>query len=341
MARLDYPCGSYSVILLQLFFPPSDISTFLSLLFCIFQTILIVAGSPAVEENKGNDILQGLLTCNSEELEGDGAMNLLQERLNIKPIVFEKLSVPDFPDIQPIDLKFLRENSSKPRKALSNIDNLLNRIDIKTPLRRDVGYTEKQLGSPTPPRSPFASLSKLQKQILRSKPSVDPFSAHEIDHISKRNSSPTDTINQEVNIVGSSKPADELSAPVIEDVIAAGETNTILDTSEKSKEEVSRKSSEQVNAPLIEDKVGVSETSSVDNPVINCTSTPLKSMVDNSREPEFNANVDSNEPPVDMDVDIGSSGMGKRAMDDIVGRQNVEPQPYQSEDNVCYLCILV
>jgi hypothetical protein len=182
----------------------------------------------------------------------------------------------------------------------------------------------------------------LQKQILRSKPSVDPFSAHEIDHISTRNSPPTDTINQEVNIVGSSKPAGELSAPVIEDVIAAGETNTILDTSEKSKEEDSRMSSEQVNAPLTEDKIAVSETSSVDNPVRNCISTLQKSMVNNSREPEFNANVDSNEPPVDMDVDIGGSGMGKRVMDDIVGRQNVEPnEPYQSEDNVCYLCILV
>jgi hypothetical protein len=56
-----------------------------------------VAGSSPTEENKINDILQGLLTCDSKELEGDGAMNLLQERLQVKTICMEKLYVPDSP----------------------------------------------------------------------------------------------------------------------------------------------------------------------------------------------------------------------------------------------------
>ncbi|WJX62114.1 hypothetical protein P8452_47144 [Trifolium repens] len=254
--------------------------TFFVTLILILLTILIVAGSSPTEENKINDILQGLLTCDSKELEGDGAMNLLQERLQI-------------------------------------------------------GHAAKQLDSLTPPRSPFASLSSLQKHISLSKPSLDPFSAHEIDHIPTRNYSSTHMINQEVDILSSCKPSDEVSAPIIKDVIAARETNTIMETTENSNEDNSRKSLGKVNAPIIEDIVAVSETSSVDDPDRNCTSTPQKSMVDNSREPGFNANVDSNEPPVGMDEDIGLSGMGKRVTNDTVGRQNIEPnEPYQFEDKM-------
>jgi hypothetical protein len=365
-----------------------------------------VTDSSATEENKIDDILQGLLTCDNEELEGEGAMNLLRERLQVKPIVMEKLSVPDFPNIQPIDLESLRENSSKPRKALSNIDNLLKGMNIKTPRRQDVGYAEKQLGSPTPPRSPFASLSSLKKHISRSKLSSDPFSFHEIDHIPTRSYSSTHMINQEVNIFSSSKLSDEPSSPIIKDVIAAGETNSIMETTDNSKEDTSRKScdkvnasiiedvavsetslsddpdrnytstpqksmvdntrepvfnaasetntilgttenskennskksSDKVNAPINEDIVAISETSLRDDPDRNCTGTHQKSMVDNSREPGFNADVDSNELHVDMDMDIGGGDMGKGVMDDMAGRQNVAPnEPHQFEDKVCYL----
>ncbi|XP_045814953.1 centromere protein C-like [Trifolium pratense] len=252
-----------------------------------------VNGSSATEIN---DILQGLLTCDSEELEGDGAINLLQEKLQVKPIFMEKLSVPDFPDIQPVDLKSLRENLPKPRKALSNIDNLLKGMNIKTPLRQDAGYAEKQLGSPTPPRSPLASLSSLQKYISRSNPSSDPFpfSADEFDHIPTRNYSSTNMINQEDNILSPSKPSDELSPPIIKDVIAASEINTILETTDNSKADNSRESSVKVNASIVEDIVAVSETSLSDDPDRNCPSTPQKSMIDNSMEPGFNAAGETN-----------------------------------------------
>lgn len=300
---------------------------------------LIVADSSAVKEKKVNDILKGLLTLDSEELEGFGAMICLQQRLQIKPVVFEKSSVPDFPDSQPMDLKSSHGNLSKPSKASSDISSLLKGIDIKTPRRQDVGYPEKQLASPTPPRSPFVLFSTLQKHISYSKPSkpsVDPFSAHEIDHESTKENSPTHMLNHEVNIVGSSKPSDELSAPIIEDVIAADETNKIVDTSARPKEDNSRKLSEQLKASLTENEVAVSETFSVGDPTRNCISTPKKSRVANSREPCFNANVDSNEPPVDMDLDIGGSDVGKRVMDHTKGRQNVEPnEPDQFVDKVC------
>ncbi|XP_050872709.1 centromere protein C isoform X4 [Lathyrus oleraceus] len=294
-----------------------------------------VTGSSAVKEKKVNDFLKGLLTRDSEELEGVGAMDRLQERLQIKPIVFEKPFVPDFPDSQPMDLESSHGNLLKPSKACYDISNLLKGIDIKTPLRQDVGYPDKQLASPTPPRSPAVLFSTLQKHISQSKASVNPFSAHEIDHGSTKESSPTHMVNQEVNIVGSSKMSDEPGAPIIEDVIAAGETNKILDTSAQSKEDNSRKLSEQLNASSMEYEVAVSETCSVDDPIKNCSSTPKNSTVDNSREPDFNANVDSNEPPVDMDLDIGGSGVEKRVMDDISGKQNVElNEPDHFEDEM-------
>lgn len=50
--------------------------------------------SSTTEENKLDDILNGLLHCNSEELEGAEAINLLLEKLQIKPVILEKVSVP-------------------------------------------------------------------------------------------------------------------------------------------------------------------------------------------------------------------------------------------------------
>ncbi|XP_061338579.1 centromere protein C [Gastrolobium bilobum] len=301
-----------------------------------------VTDSSTIEENKLNDILDGLLSCNSEDLEGDGALTILQERLQIKPIVVEKLSVPDFPDDQVIDLKSFRSNLSKPRKALSNIDNLLKGMNNKTPLRQDVGCPVQQLASPTPPRSPFASLSALQKHISRSKPSVDPFSAREIDHLSRRNYSPTNMINQDFNLVGSGKPSNELNAHIIEHVTAVSKTSSVLDTvrncastSENSKEDNSEKSSNKLNEALIEDMFAVSQTNSAEDIVRNCTSTYQMSTEDNPMEPGFGANIDSNEPHIDMDVEIGGSGKGKSIIDDMVGRSNMEAnEPCQFEDKV-------
>ena len=320
-------------------FPPNIITLLLILvpfsflLFFILQTVLLcvlVADSPAIEENKINDILDGLLRCDSEDLEGDGAITLLQERLQIKPIVLEKLSVPDFLDNQVIDMKSLHGNLSKPRKrkALSNIDNLLKGMNHRTPLRQDVGCPVQQSASPTPPKSPFAALSSLQKHISQSKPSVDPFSAHEIDCLSTRKCSPVHVINQELNVVGSGKPSNELSTCIIDDGVAISKTSSVVDTvrncastSGKSKEDNSGMSSTKLNAPLIEDIIAVGETRSAEDAVRNCASTPQKSMEDNSREPEFDAIIESNGPHVDVDVDVDIGGSG---MNGAVGRPNIE-----------------
>ncbi|KHM98777.1 Centromere protein C isoform B [Glycine soja] len=295
-----------------------------------------VIDSSGTEGNKLDELLDGLLHCNSEDLEGDGAMTLLQERLQIKPIALEKFSVPDFPDKQMVDLKSLQGNKSKPRKALSDIDNLLKGMNMnkKTPLKKAVQCPGQQLASPTPPRSPFASLSLLQRHISRSKQSVDPFSAHEIDNLSSKNYSLTHTVNPELNLAGSGNLSNELNAHMIEDVHAVGKTSTVLDTdrngtntSEIPKEDYSGKSSNKWNAPSTEDIIAVGGNSLPEDTVRNGTSTSQKFIVDNSREPKFDVNIVSNEPHVDMDVDVGASGMG-----DNVDRSNIEA--HMIEDDI-------
>ncbi|TKY48132.1 hypothetical protein E2542_SST25546 [Spatholobus suberectus] len=306
---------------------------------CMTSSQNEVMGSSATEENKLDELLAGLLSCDSEDLEGDEAITLLQERLQIKPVALEKFSVPDFPDNQVIDLKLLQGNKSKPRKALSDIDNLLRGINNKTPLRKTVQCPVQQLASPTPPRSPFASLSSLQKHISRLRQSVDPFSADELGHLSSKNYSPAHMTKLEPNLVGSGKPSNELDAHMIEDVITFGKTSTVLDTdrnctnsSEIPKEDNSGKSSNKLNVPSIEVIIAVGGTSLDEDTVRNCSSTFQKSIVGNSREPRFGVNIDSNEPHVDMDVDVGGSGIGERVMDDTKDRSNIEA--HMIEDDI-------
>ncbi|MED6105925.1 hypothetical protein PIB30_000050 [Stylosanthes scabra] len=299
-----------------------------------------VAGSSAIEENEIKEILDGLLQCNSEDLEGDEAVTLLQERLHIKPIVLEKLSVPDIPKNNPvIDVKSLHWNSSNPRKRkpLSNLDNLLKGFNSRTPIRKDTGCLQ-QSASPTPPKSPFALLSSLQRHLSRSKPSMDPFAADGIDHLSTRNNSPIRQINQELKLA-SEKPLNEHSASIIDDGIGISKTSSAVDTvrngsrsSGKSKADSSRMAPTQLNAPLIEDIIATSEKNSVQNTVRDCASTPQKSVEDNPRQPESDANIESNGPRVDMDMNIGDSGMEDSIRDCAsTPEKSVEDNPRQPE----------
>ncbi|CAL0311065.1 unnamed protein product [Lupinus luteus] len=284
-----------------------------------------------VEENKLNDILAGLLSCNPEDLEGDGATTLLQEGLQIKPIVLEELSVLEFPDNQVIDRNSFRGKLPKPRKALSNTDNLLKGTNNTTPLRQDVGYPVQQLASPTPLRSPFASLLSLQQHISRSNPSADPFSTHEVDHSSARNCSPTHMINQEPDLVGSGKLSDKLDARIIEDVIAVSKTGSVVDTDRnwtgaygKSKVNNYRKSLDKLNVTIIENTIELGGTTFVKDTVKNCAGTSQKSVEDNSGERGFDANIDTNESHVDMDVDVGGSDKDNGLVDDIKRRPDFD-----------------
>ncbi|XP_027925845.1 centromere protein C isoform X2 [Vigna unguiculata] len=378
-----------------------------------------VMDSSATKGNKLDELLDGLLSCNSEDLEGDGAISLLQERLQIKPVAVDKFSVPIFPDSQVTDLKSLQGKKSKPRKALSDIDNLLRGMNTnkKTPIKKSTQITVQQLSSPTPPRSPFASILSLQKHISMSRQPMDHFSLNEIgmensehnlvpgrpnelnahlikDVVVAKTSTVSDTDRNYTNPSGNSKEdnsrksLNELNASSAEDIIGVGgtsgaketvtngtstshvggsgmgkmvgtedksniepnmiadvvavdNTSTVLDTdincthaSDISKEESSEKSSNELIASSIEDITAVGGISLAEDTARNCTSTPQKSIEDNSREPKSVNNVDSYEPLVHMDVDVGGSDMGERVMHDIEDRLNIEAnESCQSEDN--------
>ncbi|KAI4329284.1 hypothetical protein L6164_021566 [Bauhinia variegata] len=129
------------------------------------------ADSSAMEENKLKGIFNELLHSTSEDLEGDGAITRFQESLQIKPVVLEKLSIPDLPYNRVADFKSYGWNLSKPRKTLSSIENHLKEMNEKTTLRpmRGLESLEQQIASPTPPKSPFSPISSLQNCISQSK----------------------------------------------------------------------------------------------------------------------------------------------------------------------------
>lgn len=164
--------------------------------------IVIYIGSIAKEDQKVDEILDQLLSLHGEDLEGDGAVNILQERLQIKPLKLEKLQLPDFPEIPKIDLKSSRIGKLPRRsQVLSDIDNLLQGPSSKTPMKHRLGVESpiSYVASPTPPKNPFASLSLLNQRILRSSVSNDPFSAHDIDQ-PVRNASSTNSLNKEFDL---------------------------------------------------------------------------------------------------------------------------------------------
>nr|KJB70485.1 hypothetical protein B456_011G078100 [Gossypium raimondii] len=146
-----------------------------------------------LSENKVNELLDHLLTSTCD---GDEAISLLQEQLQIKPIDLEKICLPDLQDIRRIDLKASRENLAKPRNSLSDIENLFKGISKRTP-KRKAESSVHLLASPTPPRSPLASISLLKKQKLQSDVLSDPFSADDVRRSPVRNASGTESNNRE------------------------------------------------------------------------------------------------------------------------------------------------
>ncbi|GMI93829.1 hypothetical protein HRI_003052200 [Hibiscus trionum] len=141
--------------------------------------------SVANAENKVNELLEHLLasTC-----DGDDTVNLLQERLQIKPIELENISLPDLQNIQKIDLKASRESLAKPRNSLADIQSLMKGFSKRTPKQKPE-TSVNQLASPIPPRSPLASISLLKKQLLQSDVLTDPFSTDDANLSPVKNAS--------------------------------------------------------------------------------------------------------------------------------------------------------
>lgn len=159
--------------------------------------------------------MNGLLSCNNEDLEGDRALSLLQERLQIKPLDLDKLCLPHFEHIPKIGLKSTRESLPKPTRVLSNIDNMLKRTSIKTPVKLRLGTESsvEYVASPTPPKSPFASVSLLNKRIFQTNSSRDPFSQNDMDQLPMTNSSPIEHITEQFGSADVSNPSVKWKPP--------------------------------------------------------------------------------------------------------------------------------
>ena len=71
--------------------------------------------------------------------------------------ILDELLFGNFEDLEGMEQSvFYRGNITKPRKALSDIDNLLKKISSKTPekLTQEAENSVNNIASPTPPRSP-------------------------------------------------------------------------------------------------------------------------------------------------------------------------------------------
>ncbi|NP_001289528.1 uncharacterized LOC107803884 [Nicotiana tabacum] len=142
------------------------------------------ADSPgSLEKTEINGILNELLSSNGEDLIGEMALSNLQERLGIKPIELGPLCIPEFPMTGKVDGKAFGERIRKPWKFSQDIRDLVKSATEGTAStrRQHEESPTNNLASPTPPKSPHASLSLLKQKIFRSNPLRDPFSPLNID----------------------------------------------------------------------------------------------------------------------------------------------------------------
>ncbi|KAJ4835423.1 hypothetical protein Tsubulata_025732 [Turnera subulata] len=177
-----------------------------------------LAGSVLKAESGVVKLLDELL---AEDLDGDGAVNLLQDRLQVKSLNLEKLHFPELPDARRIDLKAAGGILPNHRRALSDIHNLFNLTMSKTPTKNKAADDSVlTLSSPTSPRIPFASLSSLKKRILQSNPQRDPFSDVSTDQSPKGSASFSESRNKScdhVNVENDSSIACNLTTRLIEE----------------------------------------------------------------------------------------------------------------------------
>ncbi|GFY97017.1 centromere protein C [Actinidia rufa] len=178
-----------------------------------------LTGSISKTENRVNELLDELLSNNSENLDGDELLSFLQHRLQIKPLDLDKLCLPDFHDVGKNDVMDLEDNLPRPRNALSDIHNLMKGISDKTPVKQKqvAGSPVHSLASPTPPKSPFASISLLKKYLSHSDLVNDPFSPLNLSPA--RNSYSVEHVNEESDNYNTRKNSGvfgELKSPITE-----------------------------------------------------------------------------------------------------------------------------
>ncbi|KZV54898.1 hypothetical protein F511_31321 [Dorcoceras hygrometricum] len=177
-----------------------------------------------------NSLSDDLLSCDHEDLDGDGALDLLQERLKIKPLDLENLCIPELQDFQRTNKFSARESLQKPDKTSFVIDNMLKNVNRKQPVDHEHTATNLVIpvALPIPPRSPFASLSFLKNRILQSNPLRDAFSPQNADFSACQTSHPVESIDmlgEHVNETTVSRVSSELESHIGVEVAVPIDTN--------------------------------------------------------------------------------------------------------------------
>ncbi|GER44154.1 centromere protein C [Striga asiatica] len=142
-----------------------------------------LAGSTKNKKNEYSDILQEVLSFNYEDLQGHGALNLLQERLNIKPLDIENLGMTKQLDVgRRSSISTVSESLRKSERNSLSIDRAFKSRNKKPTIeQKHLPGQVNFVSSPTPPRSPFCSISLLKKKILQPNPLRDPFTPTDIE----------------------------------------------------------------------------------------------------------------------------------------------------------------
>ncbi|KAG6593398.1 Centromere protein C, partial [Cucurbita argyrosperma subsp. sororia] len=122
--------------------------------------------------------------------------SIAKESLQIKPINLEKLNLPDLEATRTVNLK--SSTGNLPKRSFS-VDNQLQMLET---LKSKQDDENSVLCTPPSMRSPLASLSALNGQILLSKSSCVPFSAQDIDQSPARNPSLFELSNHLSDAVG-------------------------------------------------------------------------------------------------------------------------------------------
>ncbi|GAB4842021.1 hypothetical protein Ancab_011981 [Ancistrocladus abbreviatus] len=197
-----------------------------------------------VEEDKVNNLFDELLSGNYEDLEGDKALNLLQEHLQIKPMDLGKICLPDLPIVRPVETS--EKTLPELRDSLVHLQDMM--ISIKTPtecnqmVEDNIGQVSAAVARSSfmslsllenpillearalrdksrPPKSPLASISLLKKRIAESTIGNDPFSDFDIDLSPARNSSGNEQIDKQFNQDDTENKfcdSERLKSPVLE-----------------------------------------------------------------------------------------------------------------------------
>ncbi|KAL6559858.1 hypothetical protein OROGR_004975 [Orobanche gracilis] len=128
-------------------------------------------------EDDDIDLFDDPLTRNVKGLKGDEAYNILQELLNIEPLDMENLGNVELLDGGKNSISTMSETISKLGSSLE-IGSLFKYFNKQIERKhKTVKNPVNPASSPTPPKSPFGSLSLLRKKIMQPNPLSDPFSS--------------------------------------------------------------------------------------------------------------------------------------------------------------------